>query len=283
MRIIVLVFFFSVVLSCKKKQDTALVNDASIESNEVVLTKEDSLKIKEHFKKAYNSGVFSQGYQKNLDSILQIKPDYAYLWQQKAMPCFKSKKYEIGTTFLDKAVALNLNDHIEYRAFIKCIFSKQYKDALVDFKKAKELFGYSHVMDHSYDFYMGLCHLQLNEMEQANAYLKSNIEHELKEFDEDWISSVDWFYLGISYFELEDYEAAVLNFDKALKGYPNFGDAQFYKAQSLIKLGEIDTVKTLFSQAYDNILNGNTINEANSIYEKYPYQVYEGQAKSYLR
>ena len=28
----------------------------------------------------------------------------AYLWQQKAMPYFKARKYSIGKPFLDKAV-----------------------------------------------------------------------------------------------------------------------------------------------------------------------------------
>ena len=52
-------------------------------------------------KKYYNNGAaqysyFSSKWQVYLDSALALTPENAYLWQQKAMPLFKARKYEVG-------------------------------------------------------------------------------------------------------------------------------------------------------------------------------------------
>ncbi|MNQ11521.1 hypothetical protein D3C85_244100 [compost metagenome] len=65
-----------------------------------------------------------------LDQGLKKDSTVAYLWQQKAMPYFKCKKYEVGMPFLDKAVFYNKERWLSYRAFMKCIFSHEYKDAI---------------------------------------------------------------------------------------------------------------------------------------------------------
>ena len=54
-----------------------------------------------------------------IDSALAINPSIAYLYQQKAMPYFKQGKYEVAMPILDKAVALDSAEYIDYRAFMK--------------------------------------------------------------------------------------------------------------------------------------------------------------------
>jgi len=72
-----------------------------------------------------------------IDSALNIVPKASQLWQQKAMPLFKQKKYEIAMPFLDSAVKYDKTKHwLEYRAFIKCIFQKSYRAAIKDFNLA---------------------------------------------------------------------------------------------------------------------------------------------------
>jgi hypothetical protein len=45
----------------------------------------------------------------------------------------------------------------------------------------------------------------------------------------------------------------------------------------LARLDKIDEAKTLLKIAQKNSEEGNTFNEANSIYERYPYQIYKAQ------
>lgn len=243
------------------------------------VSKADSALIKSFMHKAYRSGLYSQGFQQNLDSVLKITPNNAYIWQQKSMPCFKHRKYEVGMPFLDNAVRLEPENYLNYRAFIKCIFSKQYKESLEDFKAFKKVSKNTHVMDHTLEFYMGLCSLQLNKFEDANAFFKKAIAIDLEQHSEEWLHPSDLFYLGVSEFELKRYNQAIQAFDKALENYSNFGDAQYYKAKCLSLLGKEDEAKKLFEEAFANIELGNTISEANAIYEVYPYQI--GRVKKF--
>lgn len=88
---------------------------------------------------------------------------------------------------------------------MKCIFSKDNEDAITDFEKAKVLKGNGYVMDHPYDFYKALCFLQLNEYSKALVLLKSIVEKAQIEKGETWVHPLELFYLGVAFFEMEDY------------------------------------------------------------------------------
>jgi tetratricopeptide (TPR) repeat protein len=117
--------------------------------------------------KTYNYNYEMTEWQNCLDEGLKKDSTIAQLWQQKAMPYFKARKYEVGMQYIDKAVHYDQKEWQPYRAFIKCVFAKTYKDAIVDFEDCIKKNGNGYVMDHTYGFYIGLCYLQLNEYENA--------------------------------------------------------------------------------------------------------------------
>lgn len=80
-------------------------------------------------------------------------------------------------------------------------------------------------------------------------------------------------YAGIIKMEMEDYENAISNFDKALKIYSHFSDVKFYKAQCLIALKQTKEAINLLYDSLKDLKNGYTINEDNAVYEDYPYQL----------
>lgn len=211
-------------------------------------------------------------WQNCLDEGLKKDSTVAYLWQQKAMPFFKAQKYEVGMAFIDKAVQYDPKEWLPYRAFIKCIFAKTYKDAILDFEDCIKKYGNGYRMDHTYSFYIGLCYLQLNEYTKA--------EKLFKEYNEDIFKNrqglehpTALFYYGIAKYELQKWEEAIVLFDKALKIYPNFSDAKYYKSVCMARLGaKPEDIKTLFTEAKEDAKLGYTINEDNTIYETYPYQ-----------
>ena len=106
-------------------------------------------------------------WQNCLDEGLKKDSTVAYLWQQKAMPYFKARKYEVGMKYIDKAVEYDRERWQPYRAFIKCLFAKTYQEAVIDFEDCIKRFGNMYVMDHTYNFYIGLSYLQLNEYGKA--------------------------------------------------------------------------------------------------------------------
>jgi tetratricopeptide (TPR) repeat protein len=220
----------------------------------------------------YNYNYTMDKWQECLDKGLKKDSTIAYLWQQKAMPLFKARKYEAGMFFLDKAVKYDEDRWLDYRAFIKCIFAKTYKDAIVDFEKCKERVGNSYVMDHTYDFHIALSYLQLKEFEKAEKIFKKDTDEQAKKYEE--AHHLDLFYYGISLYEQQKFKEAIAVFDRALKQYPQFSDVKFYKAIAMIRAGEPrELAELLIEDSKKDLEAGYTINEDQIFYEMYPYQI----------
>lgn len=268
------VLLFAIFFSCQHKDKS--VNDLAI--NKLTELKADKEKqeaiINEHLKNgAWKHELYSREWQEEIDKGLAKDSTIAYLWQQKAMPMFKQAKYEIGMEYLDKAVKYDRQRWQDYRAFIKCIFAKTYREAIADFQDYKKRFGYSYVMDHSYDFYIGLSYLQLNEFERAEEIFQIDYDYQINNKGEDWLHHLDLFYFGISKYEQKDYLGAIEIFNKALEIYPNFSEVQIFKSDCLRNIGRTKEAIELQKLGEINGRNGNTINEDNVIYERYPYQI----------
>ncbi len=238
-----------------------------------VISHNDSLRVEAYWDSANYSPLHSQRRQRYLDSALAITPWNAFFWQQKAMPLCKQKKYEIGMPYLDSAVKYNKQEYVDYRAFMKCIFQKNYTSAIVDFNTARQINGNIGLMDHSYFFYMGLCYLQLDQFDSAEYFIHKSINDQKKSLGENWVHYMDLFYMGIVQYEKGDYVKAIEDFDKSLKQYKNFSDAKYYKAVCLSRLNMKEDALKIALEGIQDFKGGYTINEDNSFYEEYPYQV----------
>ena len=222
---------------------------------------------------AYRYSYFSHEWQNYLDSAIAITPDNASLWELKSMPYDKSRKYEVGEKYLNKAVELDPHEYLGLRAFQKCIFYKKYREALVDYEEAIKLRGNYTMMEHPYSFYQAICHLGLNEFDSALVYFDKTIETEQKAGGEPLIHFMDFFYKGITLMEKENYPEAILYFDKTLTRYEKFSEAQYYKSICLRKSGQTGAADKLLDEASNNFEMGYSFTEDNAVYEKYPYQL----------
>ncbi len=234
------------------------------------------------YRGAFRFGRDSRERQMYLDSALMFLPHDAYLWQQKAMPLYKQMKYEAGEAFLDSAVKYDTMQNLDYRAFMECIFSKRYREALRDFQLAKQLRPEAGVMDHEYNWYMGLCYLQLCKFDSAEMCLAACVKHD-EVVGRDWVHYMHTFYLGIVMYEEHRYTDAIENFDRAIARYPHFSDAKYYKALCVAKLQDQQTALPIMMEARDDFAAGYTINEDNAIYERYPYQTQTGWADANVK
>ncbi|MEO7977044.1 tetratricopeptide repeat protein [Flavobacterium sp.] len=220
----------------------------------------------------HNYGFEMSEWQECLDQGLKKDSTVAYLWQQKAMPYFKCKKYEVGMPYLNNAVLYNKQEWLPYRGFMKCIFTKNYSEAIIDFEECIKLYGNGYRMDHTYSFYIGLCYLQLNEYEKAEKLFDDYVADIYKNRQQ-LEHPTAYFYQGIAKYELKKWEEAIAVFDKALKIYPQFSDVKYYKAICWLKQGKSrEEAIALISIAKEDAAMGYTINEDNTVYETYPYQ-----------
>ncbi|MGO4921343.1 tetratricopeptide repeat protein [Maribacter spongiicola] len=264
-----------IISSCNlsdKNQDSAKGAD-DVETN--IMSGIDSMHIREYVEKSFQTPLHSLEHQQYLDSALTIDPTNAWLWQQKAMPLYKARKYQLGKPFLEKAVEHDPKKYLDYSGFMSCIFSKDYLKSISEFMRAKKEYGDGYVMDHTYNFYIGLDYLQLNQFSKAKEFLLLSKEQQFKDFPNDSPQEachyLDWYYLGIADFELGNYKEAISSFDMSLLVYDNFADALYFKGRSMTKLGNEEGMDWE-KKAFEN--GENTINEDNVIYEIYPYQVF---------
>ncbi len=222
---------------------------------------------------AWNHHYLCKDWEVWIDKGLQKDSTIAYLWQQKAIPYWKQKKYSTAIKYYNKAILYDRQRWLSRLAFLKCIFAKDYHGALTDLKTYKNEFGQIHVQDHSLDFYMGLCYLQLNKFKQALKVLEHSIERDEKEHGADWVHYLDRYYLAVAHYELGNYPVAITELDKVLKEYPNFSDAQYHKSLCLNALGKKEEAKELMLLGKANLKKGYTFNEDSNKYETYPYQI----------
>jgi tetratricopeptide (TPR) repeat protein len=249
-------------------------------------SKQDSLRAETHMDSSWHYRLGAASHQRFIDSALAIIPTNAWYWQQKSMPLYKSGRYELGRPFLDSAVKYNPEHWLEYKAVMECIFEKNYKDALRDLFSAKSTYGNRVVMDHSYNFYIGLCYLQLNQLDSSEQYISWCIDNDIKSLGEKWVHPNHFFYMGIIYFERELYPQAIEYLKRCVASYPNFSDAQYFWAVCESLLGNNKEALPLMEAANTNFNLGFTFNEDNSMYVDYPYQVrryYISTMLEYLR
>lgn len=247
----------------------------------------DSAKTAYYFDKAYQFGIYHSNYQIYLDSILMLNPYNAYFWQQKGMPLLKANKPQLGMPCLDSAVKYKPS-YIDYRAFMKCIFAKDYNGAIVDFKESIKLKGHSFIMDHSFEFYMALSYLQLNNLPAADSLLRISMDfYKTRNSDPHYL---ELFYMGIIHMERQNFNLAFQTFDAVIKQYSQLPEAHFYKAQCLEILGTNDgapdrsaEILGLYQKGFEEFKKGYGINEDNAIYMDYPYQIRRPIFEAYIR
>jgi tetratricopeptide (TPR) repeat protein len=227
-------------------------------------------KVTQHlFSYAYTS----PEWQRCCDTILAECPDYAYIWQMKAMPKLKSGLYEDGIKFLDRATALNPDHDIPYRGFMKCIFVKDYEGALVDFDAAEKMSPGNGLMDHTHYFYMGLCHLGLGAPDKAKTFLTRDLEHQQTRTGKGNEHYNSLLYMGICCLQLQQHKEAETWLKASLKAYSRFPEANFYLGLTYAQTGQKDKAISYLQQAKKFLKEGASMNEDNNAYVNYPFQI----------
>lgn len=233
---------------------------------------------------AYKYHYLEQEWEENIANAIKEDSTIALLWQRRALPYWKTRKYGVALKYYNKAVEYDRKEYLARRGYLSCIFSKDYTNALKDFDDAAAEFGEGVENDHTYNFYRALCYLQLNQYDKAEYYINKDVSYIEKKFGKSWVSPLNYFYMGIIKYEKKDYQSAISAFDSALQQQPKFSDALYYKALCLHKINK-DTaqLKSLMKEVSENYASGNSINENGALYEKYPYQISNWEIEALMR
>ena len=220
-------------------------------------------------------GLYSAQIQGSADTALLIDPTQDEIWRERAIPYLKNGDFETWVKYINKAVEFNPKKWLPYRAFCRLVFMKDYDKALKDFEMAEKhnKNAIEYVMDHTYDFYKGLCYLETNRLDLAKKHFQKSVDYQLKERGEAWTHYVDLFYLGTVNRLMNDNSRALHYLDMTLKLYAQFPDANYYKALILKSLNRPTEALDHLFMAQKSMKQGYRMNEDNEIYANYPLQI----------
>ncbi len=176
-----------------------------------------------------------------LDTILEIKPDYALAWINKSSFLEVSGHYEEALRAAEKAIDQRPDFYITwYNKGVALIRLKRYEEAIPVFEKAIEL---------KPDFAEAWCDngyalAGLNRHKEVLLTCDKAIQ--LKpEFSEAWFNK------GNSLLELCRYDEALTALDEAIRLKPDFHGAWHNKGASLFSLGRHEEALTAFNKAFE--------------------------------
>ena len=160
---------------------------------------------------------------------------------------------------IDKAITCNPVAWQGYRGYNYLWFYRDYKKAIADFNASDTLTPnfIDAPQGHSVDYWRGIAYLGLKDYKNSNFYFEKHITKEILDFGEDYVDLTAFLYNGIAYYENENYDKALLNFNKQLKhGRHLSADAKYYKALIFKRKKAIDSAKTLLKSAIEDFNAG---------------------------
>ena len=209
------------------------------------------------------------------DSLIELCPNIAVAYQHKAIPFIKYGDYAKAFPLEDKAVELAPKQWTAYRGFLKCIFTKDYEGAILDFQKAQQLTPNNYEMDHTYFFYEGLCNLELSNYSKAEENFKKDIfiqsGGDIKKQNSVHFNTL--LYIGILYYEMKDNDKAKKYLIKCLNTYKELPDANYYLALVYKNENNTELENKYLQIAKESKSRGYSLNEDNMYYSYYPHQI----------
>ena len=196
-------------------------------------------------------------YQVAMDSALRISPNWAAGYRHKARPYLFSGDYANFMKYMQPAVE---NDYMElgYRGWCRLYFIKDYEGAIADLelldKKTVDFDDFP--MSENLFYLTGLAKKEMGNFADALVDFNKSVASQSKNKGEEWVESHTWFYRGVTYFEMSEYEKALEDFYRTLKYDANSSDALFYMALTFEKLHRTSDICPLLRNSFEKFNKG---------------------------
>ncbi len=163
------------------------------------------------------------------DEAIKLCPNNDYAYREKAVPFLKSGDFITWKKLIDKAVEINPNQNLGYRAWCRFQFLRDYQGAIIDLEKLKEYrptdLGSSQNGDYHLEIVKAICYSAIHQKEKAIELFENQLSNKNHS-----TCFYDYYQLGVTYFELKKYDKALENFEKQSKIY-DYAKNIFYKAK----------------------------------------------------
>jgi tetratricopeptide (TPR) repeat protein len=190
---------------------------------------------------AYMAIRYKQGsYQSQIhfDKSIELCPDFAYSYMEKAVPYLKRGLFIEWKALIDKAVEISPSEYLGYRGWCRLQFLRDYDGAIQDIERLKSLvnydIGYCQTGDYHLDIVLALCYKQKGNFEKAREIFLEHLGQE------DYSPGMfDYYHYGVLAYESGHYETALRYLDQQQEENDLLAETYYYKALTNKKLGNI--------------------------------------------
>lgn len=185
------------------------------------------------------------------ESAIEYDQENSDAWMERSVSFNKAGDFNQGFEYLDKAVELEPSKHLGYRGWIRLRKMRDYDKALIDFDRLDSLTP--NFVDAPWgediDFLRGECYYGKRDYQKAIELFNRSIKNQ----KEDWADVHSFVYLGLSEYQLGNYEKSISEYKRALKQSKNMPESYFGMARAYLKLGEIEKARENVLKAEENI------------------------------
>ena len=177
-----------------------------------------------------HSDQFSRGFHEIYDETLKIAPNFDYAYREKSTAYLKSGDFITWKKLIDKAVELDWSLNLGYRGWCRYQFFRDYEGAIKDIELLDSLVkydtGYSQNGHYHLNIAKGICYSAIGQKQKAIEVFKQQLNTLNYE-----AGLYDYFQLGVTYFEIKDYQNALLCFEKQAKINP-LADNEYFRGKT---------------------------------------------------
>lgn len=192
--------FIFLLISCNKPEEKI---DKRIEAEKV-------------YKEAIKYGQGNPECMNGIANAIEIDPTFDKAIRELSVAYLKRGMPLKWKPQLDKAVVLNPEMWLGYRAYCYLWFYRDYKKAIIDFDKADDLTpnieDYPHGNNTKY--WKGIAYLGLKDYKNSISQFQKYISYQDEKYGEGFVEVTGYLYLGIAYYESGNMKKATFYFDK---------------------------------------------------------------------
>ncbi len=193
-----------------------------------------------------------------LDQVIKLNPNYAWAYYEKSVPFFKRGLLSEGLWLINKAIELEPNKYLYYRAYWY-FYNRSYDNCIKDLEELYTIYNPTYRSTPGGELEMrlllGISYTYKNNPAKGIKWVQDLME-DYKE-QPHLKGLYDHYCLGILYFNNQQYDLAKTEFEKQTSVDDNFADTYYYLGLISQKREENGVAKRFFQIALEK-MNGLT-------------------------
>ena len=186
---------------------------------------------------SYRQGSFHS--QQYFDQSIESCPNFAYSYQQKAVPFLKRGKFIEWKKLIDMAVELAPEEYLGYRGWCRLQFLRDYEGAVSDIEQLKSMVDYDirhcQTGDYHLNIALALCYKEIGEVDKARMLFEEHINAPNSE-----AGLYDYYHWGVLEYEQGNYEVTLKYLEKQVEINDYLGEAYYFMAMAYKELKEFE-------------------------------------------